>query len=150
MKQIFFYRDLMSMKYIFLDKMEEVKFDAKVKDGPPHLEAFEHWFALNGIVCLTYLKEKGLTWKSHLDYLKNPVGDQAALEAAGVKGTTKWELVGDKGWKNEVKKHIAEMCGEPKLKKQRKENEEEDEPPKPEEPFSAYEKVGRKWKKFTV
>ena len=47
-----------------------------------------------------------------------------------------------------MKKHITEMCGEPKLKKQWKE--EEDEPPKPEEPFSAYEKVGRKWIKFTV
>ena len=142
----------MSMKLIFLDKMEKVSFDAEVKDGPPHLEAFEHWFALNGMVRFSYLKDKGLTWKNHLEYLKNPIGDQAVLEAAGVKGTTKWVLVGDKGWKQEAKKHIAEICGEPKLKKPKKEEEEEEEeePPKPKEPFSAYEKVGRKWKKFTV
>ena len=69
------------------------------------------------MVRLSYLKEKGLTWKSHLDYMKIPIGDHAALEAAGIKGTTKWELVGDKGWKQEAKKHIAEMCGELKMKK---------------------------------
>ena len=141
-----FYQDLMVMKMIFLDKMEKVTFDAEVKDGPPHLEAFEHWFALNGMVRLMYLKEKGLTWKNHLDYLKNPMGDRAALEAAGIKGITKWVLVGEKGWKQEAKKRIAEVCGEPKLKKQCKENDnddEEEEIPKPKEPFSAYEKVGR-------
>ena len=70
-----FYRDLMSMKLIFLDKMEKVTFDAEVKDRPPHLEAFEHWFALNGMVRLSYLKEKGLTRKSHFEYLKNPTGN---------------------------------------------------------------------------
>ena len=144
-----FYQDLMVMKMIFLDKMEKVTFDAEVKDGPPHLEAFEHWFALNGMVRLTYLKEKGLTWKSHFEYLKNPMGDRPVLEAAGVKGTTKWVLVGEKGWKQEAKKHIAEICGEPKLKKVKKEeddddDDEEEEPPKPNE------KVGRKWKKFTI
>ena len=69
------YSELMSMKYIFLDKMEDDRFNTEIKGSPPHLEAYEHWFALNRIVRLSYLKEKGLTWKSHFNYLKNPTGD---------------------------------------------------------------------------
>ena len=141
-----FYRDLMSMKLIFLDKMEDVTFNTEVKSGPPHLEAYEHWFALNGMVRFSYLNKKGLTWGSPYEYLNTAVGDRAALEAAGVKGKTKWELVGDKGWKQEAKKRIAEVCGEPKIKKAKK----DEEAPKPDEPFSAYEKVGGKWKKFMI
>ena len=66
----------------------------------------------------------GLTWHSPYEYLNTPVGDCAVLEAAGVKGTVKWKLTGDKGWKQEAKKHIAEACREPKMKKARKDDEE--------------------------
>ena len=94
-----------------------------------------------------YLEHMGLMWVGAYKYLNMNVGDHAALEAAGVKGKVNWRLTGDKGWQKEVKKHIAEMCDEPKLKKQWKEKEEL---PEPDEPFITYEKVGRKWKKFTV
>ena len=37
-----------------------------------------------------------------------------------------------------------------KKPKKEKEDEEDEEPPEAEEPLIAYEKVGRKWKKFTI
>ena len=55
-----FYSELMSMKLIFLDKMEHVTFNTEVKTCSPHLEAYEHWFALNGMVRLSYLNHMGL------------------------------------------------------------------------------------------
>ena len=150
------YSELMAMKFLFLDKMERVSFVAGTKMEVEHLEPFEYWFPVNGMIRFTYLNHMGLTWLGAYEYLNTNIGDRAALEAAGVKGKVKWQLTGDKGWQKEAKKYIAETCGEPKHKKQRKENEKEEEEekdkelPEPDEPFVTYEKVGRKWKKFTV
>ena len=147
-----FYSELMAMKFLFMDKMEQVTFKAGTKVKVAHLEPYEYWFVLNGMVCFTYLNHMGLTWTGAYEYLNMNIGDRAALEAVGVKGKVNWKLTGDKGWQKEAKKYIAETCIKPKIKKQQKEKEEEEdeELPEPEEPFIAYEKVGRKWKKFTV
>ena len=146
------YSELMAMKFLFLDKMERITFKAGTKAEVAHLEPFEYWFPLNGMVRFTYLKHMGLTWRGVYEYLNTSIGDRAALETAGVQGKINWQLTGDKGWQKEAKKYIAETCGEPKMKRQRKEKEEEndEEPPEAEEPLIAYKKVGRKWKKFTV
>ena len=150
------YSELMAMKFLFLNKMECVTFKAGTKMEVDHLELFEHWFTLNGMIHFMYLDHMGLTWVGAYKYLNMNIGNHAVLEAAGVKGKVNWRLTGDKGWQKEVKKYIAEMCGEPKMKKQQKKNKEEEkekkkedeELPEPDEPFITYEKVGRKWKKL--
>ena len=147
-----YYNDLMAMKLLFLDKMQRVIFNSGTKMEIPHLEPFEYWFAQNGMIRLSYLGKMGLTWPGAYEYLNTNIGDRAALEAAGVKGTVKWKLVGDRGWVKETRRYINETCGEPQTKKTRKDKEEEEEEklPKPSEPICAYEKVNGKWKKFTV
>ena len=108
------------MKILFLDKMEWISFKAGTKMEVAHLEPFEYWFVLNGMVRFTYLNHMGLTWTGAYKYLNTNMGDRAALEAAGVQGKVKWQLTGDKGWQKEAKKYIAETCSEPKLKKAKK------------------------------
>lgn len=126
----------MVIKLLFLNNIENVSFNSSTKMDISHLELFEYWFALNGMVCLTYLGKMGLTWHSPYKYLNTTMGDCAALEAAGVQGKVKWQLVRDKGWQKEdsviLMKHMVNQ-------KQRGKKDEE-EPPKPKEPFSAYER----------
>ena len=70
--------------------MERVSFVAGTKKEVEHLEPFEYWFAVNGMIRLTYLNHIGLTWHGAYEYLNTNIGDRAALEAAGVKGKVKW------------------------------------------------------------
>ena len=78
-------------------------FQSRYKGRSAHLEPFEYWFTLNRMVRFMYLNHMGLTWHGAYEYLNTNIGDQAALEAAGVQGKINWQLTGDKGWQKEVK-----------------------------------------------
>ena len=86
-----------------------------------------------------YLNHMGLTWHGAYEYLNTNIGDQAALEAAGVQGKINWQLTGDKGWQKEVKSSSLKPVESPRWKRQWKEKEDEEEndeePPEAEEPL---------------